>query len=282
MIEQFREGSGRIDKSQNRMRKMLISAFQDIKNTALQHRVWLHLGWAEVKQRYRRSIIGPWWISLSMLIFIVMMGIVFSRLFHQSLEEYIPFFTAGYLFWIFISSTITEASEIFKSNGAFIKQINLPFSLYVFKHLVRQVIFLMHNAVVYLLVCVFFKVNPGKIVFLVLPGFILLLANLYWISYLVALISARFRDMIQIIASCIQVAFFVTPISWIPKLLGPDSGVLKYNPLIYLLDTVRSPLLGSVPALSSYIVSGCMAISGIVFSFIIFSMIRTRIAYWVD
>src|SRR5271155_1447182 len=100
---------------------MFTLAFQDLKRSLLQHRVWLHLGWVEVKQRYRRSVIGPWWISLSMLIFILMMGIVFSRLFHQSLSEYIPFFTAGFLIWSFISASVGEAPDIFKVNAPFIK-----------------------------------------------------------------------------------------------------------------------------------------------------------------
>jgi lipopolysaccharide transport system permease protein len=257
-------------------------AVRDFCRAAVQYKVWLHLGWTEVKQRYRRSVIGPWWISLSMLIFIMMMGIVFSRLFHQSLEEYIPFFTAGFLFWTFISSSVVEAAEIFKSNGSFIKQINLPFHLYVFKHLVRQVICLMHNAVVYLLVCIFFKVNPGLFSLLVIPGFVLLLLNVYWICFLIAIICARFRDMVPIITTCVQIAFFVTPISWMPRLLDQNPAILKLNPLVYLLDIVRSPLLGSLPSVSSCLVSACMAIGGIAISFLIFSRIRARIAYWVD
>jgi lipopolysaccharide transport system permease protein len=261
---------------------MLNLAIRDFCKAAQQHKVWLHLGWTEVKQRYRRSVIGPWWISLSMLIFILMMGIVFSRLFHQSLSEYVPFFTAGFLFWSFISSSVIEAAEIFKSNGTFIKQINLPFHLYVFKHLVRQVICLMHNAVVYFLVCVFFKLNPGLVSFFVIPGFLLLLLNVYWICFLIAIICARFRDMVPIITSCVQVAFFVTPISWMPRLLDQNPAVLKFNPFAHLLDIVRSPLLGLVPSVSSCVVSGCMAIGGIAISFFIFSKVRARIVYWVD
>lgn len=257
-------------------------AFRDFSKAVLQYRVWLHLGWTEVKQRYRRSVIGPWWISLSMLIFIAMMGIVFSRLFHQALDEYIPFFTAGYLFWTFISSSIIESAEIFKSNGGFIKQVSLPFHLYVFKHLVRQVICLAHNAVVYLLVCVFFKVNPGWVSLLAIPGLCLLLLNVYWICFLMALVCLRFRDMIPIISSCVQIAFFVTPISWMPKLLDKNPALLKYNPLVYLLDVVRSPLLGSLPSLMSCIVTSAMAFSGIVISFVIFAQVRKRIVYWVD
>jgi lipopolysaccharide transport system permease protein len=261
---------------------MMKLALQDIKKGALQYRVWLHLGWLDVKQRYRRSVLGPWWISLSTFIFILMMGIVFSRLFHQRLEEYIPFFTAGFLFWTFISNSVVEAVELFKSNEGFIKQINLPYSLYLFKHVVRQAIFLLHNLVIYLLVCLFFKLNPGPVVFLVLPGFFLLAINVYWICFLVAMICARFRDMAPIVSSCVQIAFFITPISWMPKLLDQNPSILKFNPLVYLLDIVRAPLLGEFPSAMSWSVDLGMAIIGCSLSLALFSFARSRIAFWVD
>src|SRR5579871_188474 len=245
-------------------------ALTDLKKGFSLHRVWGHLGWLEVKQRYRRSVIGPWWISLSMLIFILMMGIVFSRLFHQRLDEYIPFFTAGFLFWNFISSSVVEAADLFKSNEGFIKQINLPYSLYVFKHLMRQVICLLHNLVIYFLVCLFFKTNPGFAGLLALPGFLLLTANIYWICFVISLICTRYRDMVPIITSCVQIAFFVTPISWMPRLLDQNPSILKFNPLVYLLDVVRSPLLGVYPSLMSWSIDLLMAIAGWAIAFVLF------------
>jgi ABC-type polysaccharide/polyol phosphate export permease len=227
-------------------------------------------------------VIGPWWISLSMLIFILMMGVVFSRLFHQSLAEYIPFFTAGFLFWTFISTSIIEGAEIFRSNSGFIKQINLPFSLYIFKHLVRQIIFLMHNFIVYLLVIVFFKFNPGLAIFWEIPGFILFTINIYWICFFIAMICARYRDMVPMISSFVQIAFFITPISWMPKLLDQNPSILKFNPLVYLLDIVRAPLLGAAPANASWVVCITMALVGCSICFILFSVVRSRIAFWVD
>jgi len=262
--------------------RTLYLAIQDLKKAALQHRVWLHLGWVEVKQRYRRSVIGPWWISLSMLIFILMMGIVFSRLFHQKIQEYIPFFTAGFLFWTFISTSVIEAAEIFKSNGGFIKQINLPHSLYVFKHIVRQVICLLHNFVVYLLVCLVFKFNPGFKALLVIPGFVILALNVYWICFLVAILCARFRDIVPMISSCVQIAFFITPISWMPRLLDQNPAILKLNPLVYLLDVVRAPLLGTLPTEISWFFCSVMAVIGSIITFLAFSLARPRIAFWVD
>lgn len=257
-------------------------AVRDFKQSAAQHRVWMHLGWVEIKQRYRRSVIGPWWISLSMLIFIFMMGIVFSRLFHQKLDEYIPFFTAGFLFWTFISTSVSEAAEIFRANVGFIKQMNLPYNLYLFKHLVRQLICLMHNAVVYVLVCVFFQFNPGWNLLWVIPGLFLLTVNMYWVCSLVSFACTRFRDVVPIISSCVQIAFFVTPISWTPRLLDQNSAILKWNPLVYLLEIVSAPCLGSVPSLTSYTVVSALAVGGCVLSFFVFARLRTRIAFWVD
>jgi ABC-type polysaccharide/polyol phosphate export permease len=257
-------------------------AVKDLKRALCQRRVWLHLGWVEVKQRYRRSVLGPWWISMSMLIFILMMGVVFSRLFRERLDVYMPFFTAGFLFWTFISTSILEATEIFKINAGFIKQINLPYSLYVFKHVVRQTIFLLHNFVVYVLVCLYFGFNPGLNLMWIIPGFFLFLINVYWICFLTAIVCTRYRDMVPIVTSCVQIAFFITPISWMPKLLDQNPLVLKINPLVYLLDIVRSPLLGTFPSITSWGVCGAMALVGSFVYFLIFSRARARIPFWVD
>src|ERR1700678_2930434 len=112
------------------MREMA-SALQDIRQSLSQYQIWLNLGFLEVKQRYRRSVLGPWWITLTMSIFILAMGTIFSRLFKQNLAEYIPFFTVGFLMWSFISTCISEATEILKSNNGFIKQVKLPYNIYL-------------------------------------------------------------------------------------------------------------------------------------------------------
>lgn len=261
---------------------LLNLGFRDFKSALLQHRVWTHLGWVEVRQRYRRSFLGPWWISLSMLFFILMMGIVFSRLFHQEPSEYIPFFTSGFLFWTFISTSTLEAADVFSTNSGFVKQTNLPFCLYVFKHLVRQLIILAHNSVIYVLICAWFKINPGMTALLVFPGLLLVTLNVWWICMLVGLLCARFRDMVPIIASCVQVGFFVTPVSWMPKLLDQNPAILIYNPAVYMLDLVRSPLLGTLPSQASLTVVSATAVIGMMVTFFVFSLARPRIAFWVD
>ncbi len=258
-------------------------AFNDFKNGIKNYRIWWAFAWLETKQRYRRSIIGPWWISLSMLIFIVAMGMVYSRLFKESLATYIPFFTAGFLFWTFISNCIIESTEhVFKQNRQFIKQMNLPYSLYVLKHLTRHTIYLTHNLVVYVLVMIYFKIMPNFNMLLVIPGFILLFLNMYWITLFISILSTRFRDTIPLVTSCMQIAFFITPITWMPKLLNPHSYIIKLNPFTYLIQIVRAPLLGEEPMIRFWWANGLFVILGFSLVFIMMSMCRNKIAFWVD
>jgi lipopolysaccharide transport system permease protein len=262
--------------------RQITLAIQDFCAAAKHHRIWLELSKVEVKQRYRRSVIGPWWISLSLLIFIVAMGEVYSRLFHEDLANYIPFFTAGFLMWTFISSSINESTEVFKQNASFIKQVRLPFNLYIFKHLSRQVIFLGHNLVVYILVMLFFKINPGWNILWFIPGFFLLLINVYWICLLITLLSTRYRDTAPLINSCIQIAFFITPISWMPKLIGQHSLIMKLNPFVYFLGATRNPLLGTMPTWHTWAYNITAACGGLVVTLLVFAYSRRKIPFWVD
>ena len=269
-------------KETNILSEMNIEAgVRDFFTALKKFRAWFYLAFWEVKQRYQRSVLGPWWITISMLIFIVVMGAIYSRLFHQNVSEYLPFFTAGFLFWTFISTTINESCDLFKANSGFLKQIRLPYNMYVLKLLTRNTIILFHNFAVYLFVMGYYRMMPGWKFFLVVPGFVFLIVNIYWVSMVIALVSARFRDMVPIINSCVQIAFFVTPISWMPKLLE-NSKIINLNPIVYLLDLVRLPLLGIAPSFQTWVVAAGFAGIGWFFCVLIFSAVRTRIPFWID
>lgn len=257
-------------------------ALRDIREALSQYRLWLHLGLTDVRQRYRRSVLGPWWISISMFVFVVAMGKVFSRVFGASLADYMPFFTTGFLFWSFISSSINESTDLFKAHSSFIKQIKLPYNLYIFKFLAKNTVVLAHHFVVYFIVIAFFKLNPGWTVLFVIPATLLLILNLYWICLLVALVSARYRDMTPVINSCVQLLFFITPISWMPKLLDESSLVIKYNPFVYFLESVRQPLLGLPISPIVWLINISIACLGLLICLKIFSSTRARIPFWVD
>src|SRR5579871_139282 len=61
--------------------------------------IWGRLGWRETKRRYRRTVFGPFWSTLSLAIFVVTLGVVWSNLWHIDPKTYLPFLTSGMLCW---------------------------------------------------------------------------------------------------------------------------------------------------------------------------------------
>jgi ABC-type polysaccharide/polyol phosphate export permease len=195
---------------------------------------------------------------------------------------YLPSFTTGFLLWSFFSSSVLEATEIFRQSAGFIKQVRLPHILYVLKHLTKQIIILGHNSIVYLIITAYYLITPNINILWFIPGFLLFITNIFWICLLISMVCTRFRDMTPIINSLVQIAFFITPVSWSSQLLDSTSLVLRLNPLFYLMDIVKAPLIGSSPMLVSWVVLGVSAVVGLLTTLMLYSKKRNLIPFWVN
>jgi ABC-type polysaccharide/polyol phosphate export permease len=239
------------------------------------------MGWQDVKQRYRRSMLGPFWLTLSMAILIGALGFLYGQLFNMELSTYMPFLTLGFLIWGFISSVITEGCSSLIAAEGFIKQVRLPFTLHVLRCIWRNLIMLAHNAVVFIPVMIIFQVWPSWSALLIIPGMVLLIINAVWVTLLLGAVCARFRDVAQIVASLIQVAFFMTPIIWMPELLRDRIMFAEANPFYHLVEIVRAPLLGAVPQMQTYNVVIGVTMIGWAITWLFFRRFRSRLAYWI-
>lgn len=245
--------------------------------------LWGRLGWLEVKRRYRRTVIGPFWSAVSLAIFIAALGIVGAGLWHQQLAEYVPFLAAGMVVWVMISTLLNEAGTLFIGSAGIFRQARFDYSILAYALVWRNLIAFLHNLLVYLVAVLALApqlITP--IIILAIPGLGLVLLNLAWIGLLLGTFCLRFRDMQQLIASLVQIAMFVTPIFWPPESLHGLTHLLfvDFNPLYHVIDIARAPLIGRVPALESYGVALGIAVVGWGVTYVVFSRFRRRIAYW--
>ena len=166
--------------------------------------------------------------------------------------------------------------------GNIIQQARLPLSVHVYRVVWRNLIIFFHNAAIFVVVAMVFAVWPGWAGLLAIPGMVLVCLNGVWVGLLLGAFSARFRDVPPIIASIVRIAFFVTPIIWMPALL-PHRAVLpmNLNPFYHVLEVVRAPLLGQVPGAVSWLAMIGMTVVGIAATFALYVRYRWRIAYWI-
>ena len=240
------------------------------------------LGWQDIRQRYRRSALGPFWLTISMGVMITTIGMVFGIIFKSPMQEFLPFFSLGIIFWAFISTVITEACTSFIAAESVIKQLAIPLFVHILRMLWRNIIILGHNIVIFPLVLIAVGKPIGLLALLCIPGFILITINLTWISLIIAVICTRYRDFPQIVASVTQILFYLTPIIWMPKSIPKDIGLylLDFNPVFNLIEIVRAPLLGQLPTVNNWLVSIGLAIFGTIVAMAFYSNYKRSIAYW--
>jgi len=242
--------------------------------------LWIRLGWNDILQRYRRSVLGPFWLTVSMAVMVIALGVVYAEIFKITLRDFVPFLCIGLIVWGYFSTMLSEAGGLFTGSESYIKQVRLPYSIYVFRFVWSKVIIFAHNFAIYFCVVSYFQAWPGSAGLYALPGFLILTLNGVLCSSYLGIVCARFRDIPQIVASFIQIVFFVTPIMWKPELLGARSHLMTWNPFHHLIEIVRAPLLGQVPSLENYVAAGVITAANLLVAAAFFSRFRARIAYW--
>jgi lipopolysaccharide transport system permease protein len=243
--------------------------------------LWTQLGWNDILHRYRRSTLGPLWSTVNIAVTVVALGLVYSQILNLPVRQLMPYVCAGLIVWSFISSIMLDAGSLFSGSESYIKQVRLPYSLYVCRFVFGKVMLFAHDLPIYIALLVYFQIWPGMVALYAIPGFVLLVINGALASLAVGMASARFRDIPRIIASLAQVLFLITPIIWTPDLLGSRSYLAQGNPFFHLIEIVRAPLLGELPSAHTVYVTLAISAINLVVTAFIFLRYRARIAYWI-
>lgn len=292
--------------------KTFTRAWGDLVSGFGKRELWLHLGWQDIKQRYRRSVLGPFWITIATGTMAVALGGLYSQLFGQPIGTFMPYVTVGFMIWYFISACVLEGTETFIANEGLIRFLPAPLMIYVFRTVWRQVLFFAHNVVVYIIVlAIFFPqisepyrmvlhlsngqpgiLSPGLswTALLAIPAFVVIVANGLWVTLLFGIVATRFRDIPPVVSSFMQLFFTMTPIIWTPDLLaGGAPGSTKYvveqlaklNPFYHFIEIFRAPLVGGVQSWTHWAVVGVITVVGWTLALIALRNYRSRVAYWV-
>jgi ABC-type polysaccharide/polyol phosphate export permease len=242
---------------------------------------WYVLASNDIRQRYRRSGLGQLWLTLSMAATIGGIGFVWAFLFNVPLADYLPYVAIGMTMWMFISGLANDLTTVFVQSEAYLRNVRMPLSTFIYRVVFRNLIILAHNIIVPIIVLMFFWPKDITAVVLIVPGLVLLILHTVWVGLILGALGARFRDLPLIIASLLQIVFFLTPILWKPSQLPAHLNWLtEVNPFHWLLNILRAPLLGEVPPIHEYALTIGLLVVGYAVAVLFFSRFRARIVYW--
>ncbi len=252
----------------------------EIKNALLNHEQWLYMAIQDIKLRYRRSMIGPWWVTISSSIMVLMLGFLWSHIFNQAIDRYLPYFAIGFVIWNWMSAQIVDSAAGFLQYQGVIKQIKLPFPIFTFRCNVRQAIILLHNSLIIAAVLLFVGKGFSLLSLLTIPNLVLVQLNISLLSIVVTIFCSRFQDMTQVANILTQIIFFFTPILWQIESIKNKAFLAEWNPIYHWIELIRTPLLGTLPTLSDYLWSGFSVVVLFILTTYYLGRYRSRIALW--
>ena len=257
-------------------------AFADLSTSGKRIGLAWSLAWHDIISRYRGSILGPFWITLSMGLMVLGMGFLYAEIFKVPIQRYMPFVALGIVFWGVIVGVITEGCDTFVHASGMLSQTSLPMFTFVWRTVLRNLITLAHHLVIVVAVLVWFGFWKVANVPMALLGLALMLLNVSWASMAVGIASARFRDVPQIVGSIMQFAMFMTPIFWEPSRMsgGRAHALLVLNPFFHMIDGIRAPLMGGQTGSGTYPILALLAVLGWLGVFTAFTLTRRRIVHY--
>lgn len=259
----------------------LARATEDLATGLGRWRLAAALAWLDLRNRYRGSVLGPLWLTLSTAVMLVGLGLLYSQLLRLSLRDYLPHLAVSLVVWHAIAGLVNDAAVSLSSQEGVIRQMRLPYSVHILRCVFRNGLIAAHNLP--LIVVVFLATGhlPGPEAVLAILGLVILAVNALAATIFLGMLCARFRDIGQIVASVMQLAFFMTPIMWKPELLGEWRWTLPLNPFYALLETVRGPLVEGGGPLIAWIAALFYTAALLVLALAFFIRYRGRIAFWV-
>lgn len=257
---------------------------RDLRQGLGSYHLWFNLAWNDIRSRYRRTVLGPFWTVLSTATLVGALGMVNSILWHTAVSVYLPFFCAGYISWLLFLSIVNESGSALIVGEATIKSMRIPYFVFVFRVLLRNLIVFVHNLSVFVVIAVIFGKWPSASTLLLPLGVALAVVNYAWISLLLAVICARFRDVVPLVTNVTTVLFFITPIFWQPAQLNSAPAarfaLADANFAYHLIEVVRAPLLGQTPHALSYVYLGVTGVAGFALCALFLRRFYDRVAYW--
>lgn len=256
-------------------------SLRDLKEIISRSRTWRVLAYIDIRSRYRRTTLGPFWITLTAASMVLAIGLIYGQLLGQEIAGYLPYLSVGLLVWYFASSALSEGCNALIGAAPLIKSSNLPITFHVMRTLHRNLIIFFHNFIIIVVEWFVLRWHVGWEAVLSLVGLALLYVFLAGIAITVAVVCVRFRDVPPMVNAALQFLFFASPIIWYPESLKFGRAVLDLNPITYFLVIVRDPLVGRpVPAEDWGIACACSLVA-LLTAVAVYARYRGRVAYWV-
>lgn len=253
----------------------------DLKRCWRDRHVWGLLALNDIRAQYRHSTLGTLWITASTAVFAITIGVIYGQFFGTEISEYLPYFAIGFIIWTYLSGAVNEATRTLIGQSSLIQTSRLPLIFHVLRMLAKNTIVFAHNAVVLIIIWLWFRWDIGLEALWAIPGFALLFLTMFGLSLTLAIMCVRYRDIPPLVQAVTQFVFFASPIIWYAEQVKVAQALVWMNPVTHFLAVVRDPLLGRSIDVGSLAAATGITVIALVIAIAVYRRYRDRVPFWV-
>lgn len=243
----------------------------------------LSLAIQDIKDRFARTVLGPFWIVVSNAMLVIGITIVFGALFKTDVADFVVYVALGIALWTFLSTVMTGASSYLESGKNILFTYNLPWSMQITRKVFVEAIILGIHMLIAIPVILIAQRDLGLISFVAMPGILLNLMFGYGLALIIASFGVRYSDLSHALESIMLFLFLFTPVFWLESALGPTRSIfVHYNPLFHYLEVVRAPILEQAIPMDSFIIAGVGAVFTLLLGIFIYNKRKRQIGMWLQ
>jgi len=244
----------------------------------------MYMAYFDFAVKYRKTMIGPVWVLMGPTLFILTLGLLFGEVSNAQAEVFIPHLAIGLIVWTLVSGFVSGSTTVFQRHRAQILQGGMTLIDIVVVDVLKIGLLFMHQVLIVVAVMIYFQIEWSVYSWVSLFGLLILVVNGVWLTLFFGMIGSRYRDLTEVVAAVMRIAFLATPIIWLPEERSSDGVVglfLSFNPFFHFLDIVRAPLLGDTISAVSWTVVVALSLCGALITVAFYRRLRYRVPLWV-
>ncbi len=243
-------------------------------------RAWSYMAWLDIRQKYRRTVMGPLWMPLTFLLTVLLMGQVWARIFKMEVTDYLPYVAAGLALWLLLASLLNECSMLLVHSKPLAQQTNLPLSFHVYRKVATIFLNFAHNVLALVVIMYLSGVHWKSNIVTLAPAFLMLAVFALWSSLTLSMLCLRYRDINHGLTVLTGIMPLLLPIYYRVEMLEGRRRLCDWNPLYHLIEVCRAPLLGLPTPAESWLFVAILNFLGMMLALAAFARFRGRLAYW--
>ncbi len=236
----------------------------------------------DIKVRYKRSVLGFLWVMLHPLFIMLILNLIFSKVFTVGKGSYSVYILSGIIIWSFFSQGTINALDSFRINSELIRKIYLPRAIFPISVVISSLIHFIFSLIPLFIIVLITK-TPISEKIITLPLIILpIMFFAIGISLAVSVFNVYFHDTKYIYEVLLMAWMYATPIFYPASIIsGKLEIIIKFNPFYYFLETFRSALYFDNPFFIKYFLfSFIIAVITLIAGWIVYIKNKDKIVYY--